>query len=324
MGKFINNLTNKYVKLESSGKTGIKYHLYGWILKLNKKKESKQISNKWFWFYGRFHLPPYWWRTKTFKIITVCMILISISLVGFYLLLNNKAEEIVNDIELNEISIEEQSGVEQSIVMPEADKPGIIFNTPIEDKEEYTFLRYDLSDAISKNSNTVGWLNIEYCGINYPVVKGNDNDYYLHHDFYGNYTYHGWVFQDYRVANPDTRNIIIYGHNLMVGGMFSNLYAILNSEKPVYVRYQTTYDTRVYEVVSAYVTQPIVSYIQMNFTDEEFKKFEDNIIKQNEWKYAPKRELNMEDKFLTLSTCYGDNRLAVHCRLVDDYILPQK
>ena len=334
MGKFITNLTNKYVKLESSGKTGFKYYLYGWILKLNKKKENKQISNKWFWFYGRFHLPPYWWRTKTFKAITVCLGLFTVCFMLCYFLFNNRAEQIVKDIDRPEISVVtyERSNVEQSVIEPEQsiiesepeiNKPGVIFNKPVPDVEEYTFLRYDLSDAMNKNSDTVAWLEIPYCNISYPVVQGKDNDYYLKHDFYGNYTYHGWVFQDYRDAEPGTRNIVVYGHNLIAGGMFSNLSDILNSDKPVYVKYQSTYDTRVYEVISIYVTEPVIDYIQMNFTDEEFVKFEENIVKQNQWGNAPKVELNEDDKFLTLSTCYGDNRLAVHCRLVEGYILSQ-
>lgn len=311
--------------LESSGKTGFRYHLYGWILKLNKKKENKQISNKWFWFYTRFHLPKYWWRTKTFKILTLSMSIVTIGVLCWYFLLNNRAEDIVKDIDKPEMSIVtvDRSDVEQSIVEPTVDKPGVIFNNPIPDVEEYTFLRYDLSDALNRNSDTIAWLEIKYCNISYPVVQGKDNEYYLKHDFYGNYTYHGWVFQDFREAEVGAKNIVIYGHNLMAGGMFSNLSDILESKEPVYVQYQSTYDTRVYEVVSAYVTEPVIDYIKMDFTDEEFKTFEDNIIKKNEWKYAPKVELNENDRFLTLSTCHGDNRLAVHCRLVEGYILPQ-
>lgn len=319
------NLTSQYIKLESSGKTGFRFHLYGLILKLHKKHEGKKISNKWFWFYGRFHLPPYWWRTKTFKIITALLLVSTLVFSGWYFLFNNRSEQIVNDIDISEISVQpiERSDIEQSIIEPTIDKPGVIFNSPISDVEEYTFLRYDLSDAMNKNSDTVGWLAVDYCGISYPVVQGDDNEYYLNHDFYHNYTYHGWVFQDFRDAEPNTRNIVIYGHNLMVGGMFSNLSDILQSEKPVYIKYQTTYDTRVYEVVSVYVTEPVIDYIQMNFSDEEFKVFEDNIIKKNEWKYAPKVNLNMDDKFITLSTCHGDNRLAVHARLVEGYLLTQ-
>ena len=320
------NLTNKYIKLESSGKTGFKYHLYGWILKLNKKKEGKQISNKWFWFYGRFHLPPYWWRTKTFKIITACMILITCGVTFWYFLLNNKAEDIVKEISVPELSIVEELRPDEPSDFTESsevERPGVIYNSPVPATEKYTFIKYDLTDAINRNSDTIGWLEVPACGISYPLVQGKDNDYYLKHDFYGNYTFHGWVFQDFRPAEPDTKNIVVYGHNLMAGGMFTNLSSILDMKETVYVKYQTTYDTRVYEVVSIYVTEPVLDYIKMDFTDEEFKTFEDNIIKKNQWKYAPKTKLCADDKFLTLSTCHGDNRLAVHCRLVEGYILPQ-
>ena len=321
---------NKYIKLESSGRTGFKFHLYGLILKLSNKCEGKRISNKWFWFYGRFHLPPYWWRTKTFKVITVILLVMTLVFSGWYFLFNDRAEQIIQDIDIPEISIQpaEESDIEHSIIESTieesvVEKPGVIYNTPVPDVDDYTFLRYDLSDAISKNSDTVGWVAVDYCGISYPVVQGDDNEYYLKHDFYRNYSYHGWIFQDFREAEPNTRNIVIYGHSLMAGGMFSNLFNILYSEKPVYIKYQTTYDTRVYEVVSVYVTEPVIDYIQMEFSDEAFKVFEENIIKKNEWGYAPKVDLGVEDKFLTLSTCHGDNRLAVHARLVEGYILVQ-
>lgn len=35
------------------------------------------------------------------------------------------------------------------------------------------------------NPDTVGYLKIDGTAIDYPVVKGKDNDYYLTHDFYG-------------------------------------------------------------------------------------------------------------------------------------------
>ena len=328
MKKWKNNITNKYVMLESSGQTGFRYHLYGLILRLNKRHEARRISKKWFWFYERFHLPPYWWRTKTFKIITAVMLVVTIGVLGSYFLLNNRAEQIVSTIDHKEIPLPQQSEVSQMSqeVESSADSyapPKVITNEPFVIKDDYTFLHYDLSDARQKNGDTVGWLEIQACGISYPVVQTNNNDYYLNHDFNKRYNFHGWIFGDFRNRDYTARNTVIYGHNLMIGGMFSNLSDILSKDKPVFVCYQTFQETLVYEVVSVYVTEPVVSYIQTDFSDDDFKKFEEAIVKANQWGSAQKQEFTLDDKFLTLSTCYGDNRLAVHCRLVDSLLLPQ-
>ena len=326
MKKFMSNLTNKYIKLEASGNTGFKFHLYRLLIKLYKWYETKKVSNKWFWFYGCFHLPPYWWRTMTFKVITVSMFLMSMTIILGYFFLHNNAEQIVAEIEHSEVSVVVASEGDntESEVEESDDRPKMIINEPFTVEESESLLHYDLSDALNKNSDTVGWIEIPSCGISYPVVQGADNDFYLNHDFNKNYTFHGWVFQDCRFSvDKNMKNNVIYGHNLIAGGMFSSLSSILSMKQKVYVKYQATYETFLYEVVSVYVTPPVLSYIQMSFSDEEFKNFEDAIKKNNQWKYAPDYEFTAADKFLTLSTCYGDDRLAVHCKLVDSALLTQ-
>ena len=322
MKKFMSKLTEKYIKLESSGKTGLRYKLYGLILKHYKKHENKTISRKWFWFWGRFHLPPYWWRTRTFKVITSCMVFISLVVVLGYFLINRGAEDIVNEIDLPVIESSQESKNESS---DDFSAPRMVEGSldNFSNEKSYDFLRYDLSDACKKNGDTVGWVTVDYCGINYPVVQAVDNDYYLHHDFYKSYNFHGWIFRDCRyIEDSPHYNTVIYGHNLMVGGMFSNLSAVLDSKEPVYVKYQTTFNTYIYEVISAYPTPPVLSYIQMDFKSiDEVRKFHKSILKNNQWKSAPKVELTDEDKILTLSTCHGNNRLAVHCRLIASEVL---
>ena len=323
MKKLITNLTDEYIKLEAKDKQGLKYKLYGFIIRQYKKHEGKQVSRKWFWFWGRFHLPPYWWRTKTFKIITSCMIVLTIGIVAWYFLSNQNAEKIVSEISLPEIEQSNKGHSVDSSIESSDDRPKMYEGSlDMEETETYDFLRYDLSDAIAKNSDTVGWLEVEYCGINYPVVQGKDNDFYLKHDFYKNYNSHGWIFRDCRYNDSTYRNTVLYGHNLMVGGMFSSLSSILDSKEPVYVKFQSISSTYIYKVVSVYTTEPVLEYIEMNFESiEKLRKFHKDIMASNQWKYAPKEELKDDDRILTLSTCYGDNRLAVHCKLLSSEIL---
>jgi len=74
------------------------------------------------------------------------------------------------------------------------------------------------------NPDIVGWLYIEGTQINYPVVQGENNDYYLNHQFDRSYNSAGCLFLD--AANSpllSDRNSIIYGHHMKNKSMFHSL-----------------------------------------------------------------------------------------------------
>ena len=48
------------------------------------------------------------------------------------------------------------------------------------------------------NEHIVSWLTVDGTNINYPIVKGNDNSFYLTHDINRNIKFSGWTFMDYR------------------------------------------------------------------------------------------------------------------------------
>lgn len=76
------------------------------------------------------------------------------------------------------------------------------------------------------NPDTVGYLKIDGTAIDYPVVKGTDNDYYLTHDFYREKSKSGSVMMDCNcVVSPDghSGNMVLYGHNMAVGTFFACL-----------------------------------------------------------------------------------------------------
>ena len=60
--------------------------------------------------------------------------------------------------------------------------------------------------------------------IDYPVVQGEDNDYYLYRTFLGEEHIAGCIFMDYR-NQPDfsSPRTILYGHNMKDGSMFGQL-----------------------------------------------------------------------------------------------------
>jgi len=71
---------------------------------------------------------------------------------------------------------------------------------------------------------TVGWIQSYGTNINYPIVQGADNDFYLHHLPNGTRNPMGSIFLDYRNA-PDFSDevIIIYGHDMPRDNKFGSL-----------------------------------------------------------------------------------------------------
>ena len=74
------------------------------------------------------------------------------------------------------------------------------------------------------NGDVVAWIQIPGIGVDYPVVQGKDNEHYLHYTFDGKTNKEGSIFLDYRNrADFTDSKVIIYGHNMKDGSMFSNL-----------------------------------------------------------------------------------------------------
>ena len=80
-------------------------------------------------------------------------------------------------------------------------------------------------DALKQeNSDIVGWIYCPDTPINYPVVKGKDNNQYLRSDLNGKYLVSGTIFTDYRNGEVgEDPNYIVYGHNMKNSTMFGTL-----------------------------------------------------------------------------------------------------
>ena len=67
------------------------------------------------------------------------------------------------------------------------------------------------------------WIKVYNTNIDYPVVQGKDNAYYLNHDFNKNYLSSGSIFMDYRNDFENDKSIVIYGHHMKNKTMFGEL-----------------------------------------------------------------------------------------------------
>ena len=88
----------------------------------------------------------------------------------------------------------------------------------------------NIQALITENADCIGWLSIDGTSISYPVMHTpSDPQKYLRRNFYGKYSQSGVPFLDGR-CDLQSSNLIIYGHNMKNGTMFSDLKKYLNTD----------------------------------------------------------------------------------------------
>ena len=89
----------------------------------------------------------------------------------------------------------------------------------------------DFTELKKQNPDTVAHIKVNNTRISYVVVQGNDNEYYLNHNFNKEKNRAGWIFADYRNSFDESdKNLIIYGHNMKDGSMFDTLIKTIDKE----------------------------------------------------------------------------------------------
>ena len=85
-------------------------------------------------------------------------------------------------------------------------------------------IQVDFAGLQAQNPHVVGWLYCEGTPIDYPVVQGADDEFYLTHDYARNFNINGALFvdSDNRRGFADSKTIV-YGHHMNSGSMFASL-----------------------------------------------------------------------------------------------------
>lgn len=161
---------------------------------------------------------------------------------------------------------------------------------------------------LEQNDDFVGWIEIDGTVIDYPVVQTPDDpDYYLRRGIDKQYSYYG---VPYAAANCDvdnSDNVVIYGHNMKNGTMFSDLEnytdpAFYASHKTI--RFDTLRSFGTYEIIAVFKTTADGDFAYHTFaggTEEEFNEY---VSRCKELAlYDTGSTAVYGDKLLTLSTC---------------------
>ena len=232
---------------------------------------------------------------------------------------NNDTKSVIDDIS-NNTKVEETKDDENTELINEPENK--------DETNDYWYyikqplINVDINALKEKNKDTVGWINVNNTNINYPYVQGKDNKYYLNHSYDKSYNEAGWVFLDYRNNSTlSDKNNILYAHSRLDKTMFGSLSKTLksnwyNNKDNHIIRLSTEIENTMWQIFSVYKIPEETYYITTNFSnDSEYEKFL-NIIKERSI-HNFNTDININDKVLTLSTCYSDTeRTVVHAKLI--------
>lgn len=218
-----------------------------------------------------------------------------------------------------------------------AEDPNTVFDLNIntekreEIKKEYPDVQEKFLPLLEINKDVVGWLTImdHSTGtpwLDYVVMQYTDNDYYLTHNFRGQYSRSGALFADYKAKiAPDSQsaNTIIYGHNMLTSEYFSHLPYYFNYwyryEDPNDLTFYKNHPTVTFSTLYKTSTYKIFGGMLANTEEKDGEVFRYHTVRNFENKAAfddycanildrssfinPDVNLKYGDNIITLSTC---------------------
>lgn len=143
----------------------------------------------------------------------------------------------------------------------------------------------NIQALIAENADCVGWLSVDGTNISYPVMHTpSDPQKYLRRNFYGKYSQSGVPFLDGR-CDLQSSNLIIYGHNMRNGTMFSDLKRYVDRD------FLNAHRTVKFETADGVQTFIVTEVLKTNTSDAWYDR------------------IAVEDgRQLILSTCYGSGK----------------
>ena len=181
----------------------------------------------------------------------------------------------------------------------------------------------DFEELQSRNPDCIGWIRFINVDISYPIMQGDDNEYYLKHTFTGQERTSASIFMDYQNTSDFSDMVtIIYGHNMKNDTMFGNLHEYEDSstlETDPYFLIYTPDGTYRYDIFSCYTTSDLNYQIFYSESDE-YTEYVQKL--KNNSSYDTGVEVSGSDHIIMLSTCTaaGDNYRYVVCGVLAEQI----
>ena len=172
-------------------------------------------------------------------------------------------------------------------------------------------VRHDIQLLVSQNSDCIGWISIANTAVDYPVMHTPDwSQKYLRMNFYQQYSDSGVPFLDYR-CTLNSNNLIIFGHNMRNGTMFSALKDYLNeghlaSHPTILLETEDgTHEFTIFAIACVDKLDSWYSFINAE-SEDAFNEAVQRIIQIAYYTNGDAPQYG--DRLMTLSTCYGSTR----------------
>lgn len=185
---------------------------------------------------------------------------------------------------------------EETRAAEETRYPDISYEIPI---------RVDFDVLQAENPDIIAWLYCADTPINYPVVQGENNDYYLHRLPDGTQNVNGSLFMDFRnLRDFSDRNSVIYGHNMTSDAMFGSLEKYKKqSYFDEHPRMWLLTPERAYrmDLVAGVVTPSDSDAYTLFDSDEELLSHLEAVVEDST--FVSGVDLSTVERIVTLSTC---------------------
>lgn len=168
-------------------------------------------------------------------------------------------------------------------------------------------VEYD--SLIAVNPDIRGWICIPGTGLSLPVLQGKDNEFYLTHDFYGEYDRHGSIFIDCKTdVGIEQSNTVLYGHHMRDGSMFGLLENYVQED---FYRQNPVFS---FDLIGEERTYQILAVVKCSLAagENDFRYYDYKIISEEEmfWQYYNSiKALSLYDIPVTAS--YGDELVTL-------------
>lgn len=171
-----------------------------------------------------------------------------------------------------------------------------------------------MAEKQAHNPDFAAWIKIDGTIVDYPVMyTPDDREKYLHRDFDERYSFSGLPFFDSNCKlEPESDNLIIYGHNMGNGTMFRTLMSYTDQEfwkEHSQVQFTTLYEERTYDIVAVFYDRVYYKYEDVfkfyQFIDAETEEdFNEAVTYYKEHSlYDTGITPEYGDRLLTLVTC---------------------
>lgn len=180
----------------------------------------------------------------------------------------------------------------------------------------------DFAELEKINPDTVGWITADGSRIDYPVVQGRDNEYYLDHMFDRRENKVGAIFMDWRnTSDFSDKNTILYGHHMKDGSMFAGLAGYKDQgtydKFPEMMLFTPSGNYKI-DLFAGNIIHGSADEVPLSFkTEEEFQHFILEVRNKSTFKVDV--QVTKADRIITLATCtyeFNNARYIVFGKLI--------